>query len=307
VLTPTTMNFSLIFESSGDVIPLKTINNKTADVLCYYVDYLNKQNLNKFALVNSGNKIDQAIKKLHATIGECNEFIYELLDSYIPTYSTEDYLDQQVLNKLHADWVNNQSIQYNIIEKRKKYNNSVQTELIHTMFPDEIPAPLLGTVIEKLGFKNLYNSINLYVHALESLFSKIKFVTADHPWVEFTNPFGSEILTNDIGNFSLSFNHLGRTLYNKFLCFDHNLEFDDENSFDQLLGFVEINLQPPQSIPLSNEYVTWCRAHNKVPSGDNLNIGNIPDLQARLTDYRKIIFQNTLQNNNFSIQLNKGN
>jgi hypothetical protein len=301
------MKFSLAFENSGDVIPLQTINNKTADVLCYYVDHLNEQNLNKFALFNSGNKIDQAIKKLHATIGECNEFIYELLDYYIPTYSAEDYLDQRVLNKLHADWVNSQSIQYNIIEKRKKYNNSVQAELIHTMFPDEIPDPPLATIIDKLGFKNSYNNINLDVHALESLLSKIKFVTADHPWVEFTNPFGSEILTNDIGNFSLSFNHLGRTLYNKFLWFDHSLEFDDENSFDQLLGFVEINLQPPQSIPLSNEYVAWCRTHNKVPSGDNLNIGNITNLQARLTDYRKIIFQNTLQNNIFSIELHKGN
>jgi hypothetical protein len=214
------MKFSLVFESSGDVIPLQTISNKIADVLCYYVDHLNKQNLNKFALVGPSDRIDQTIQKLHSTIDECNKFIYELLDNYIPTYSTEDYLDQKVLNKLHADWVNSQSIQYNIIEKRKKYNNSVQTELIHSMFPDEIPAPPLGTIIEKLGFKNLYNSINLDIHTLESLFLKIKFGTADCPWVEFINPFGSEILTNDIGNFSLSFNHLGRTLYNKFLCFD---------------------------------------------------------------------------------------
>lgn len=301
------MNFSLVFDSSGDFIPLQTISNQTADVLCYYVTCLNEQNSNKFTSLTSGIKIDQAIKKLHTTIGTCNEFIYELLDQHIPTYSIDDYLDQQVLNKIHADWVNSQSTQYNIIEKRKKYNNSVQAELIHAMFPDEIPAPLLGDVLEKLGVQHMYDQINLDVHSVEFACVNIKFCVAEQAWVEFKNPFGSEILTNNIGNFSLSFNHLGRTLYNKFLYFDHNLEFDDENSFDQLLGFVDINLQPVQHIPLSTEYVTWCLAHNKVPSGSHLNIGNIPDLSNRLTDYRKIIYQNTLQNNTFSIQLNKGN
>jgi hypothetical protein len=301
------MNFSLVFDSSGDVIPLQTISDKTADVLCYYVACLNEQNLNKFTLLTAGNKIDQAIKKLHSTIGICNEFIYELLDQHIPTYSIENYLDQQVLNKLHADWVNSQTIQYNIIEKRKKYSNSVQAELIHTMFPDEIPTPPLGDVLEKLGVKNTYSQLNSDIHGVELSCSQVKFCVAEQAWVEFKNPFGSEILTNDIGNFSLSFNHLGRTLYNKFLYFDHNLEFNDENSFNQLLGFVEIKLQPVQHIPLSKEYVDWCQKHNKVPSGDYLNIGNIPDLADRLTDYRKIIYQNTLQSNTFSIQLNKGN
>lgn len=300
------MNFSLVFDSSGDSITFKTISNTTADVLNYYVDNLNQRDLNRFASYGVGVKIEQAVNKLHATIGECNRVVYELLDHAIDTYSTEDYLNQQVLNKLHADWVNSLSKQYNIQEKRKKYK-SAQAEQIHDMFPDEIPSPPIGTIIQKLGIDNLYNRINHDVHNIEFLFSKIKFRTADQPWVEFANPFGSEILTNDIANFALSFNHLGRTLYNKFLYFDHQLEYSDENSFDQLLGFVEINLQPAQTIPLSSEYVTWCQQHGRIPSGDHLNIGNIPDLTDRLADYRKIIFRNTRQNNNFSIQLNKGN
>jgi hypothetical protein len=175
------------------------------------------------------------------------------------------------------------------------------------MFSDDIPSPPVGVVIQKLGMKNFYDNINLDLHELESAVAKNKFCTADQSWIEFENIFGTDILTNNINHFSLSFNHLGRTLYNKFLQFDHDLVFDDENSFDQLLGFVEITLQPAQTIPLSVEYVDWCCAHNKTPSGDKLNIGNIPDLPKRLTDYRKIIFQNTLQNNTFSIQLHKGN
>jgi hypothetical protein len=175
------------------------------------------------------------------------------------------------------------------------------------MFPDEIPEPPVGVIVDKLGFKEQYNSINLDLHRLEFLFSKIKFQVANNKWVEFTNPFSKDLLTNDISNFSLAFNHLGRTLYNKFLYFDHNLDCNDENSFNELLGFVELQLEPAQTIPLSAEYINWCISHNKVPSGHRLPIGNIPNLINHLTEYRKIVFRNTLQNNSFSIQLNKGN
>ena len=130
------MNFSVVFDKTGDSILFKTINTQTADVLCYYVDYLDSKNLNKFSS-NVGIKINQSIKQLHSTITECNTFVYELLDDYIDTYELEEYLNQSVLNKFHADWVKSQSIEYNIIEKRKKYNYSKQSELIFELFPDE--------------------------------------------------------------------------------------------------------------------------------------------------------------------------
>jgi hypothetical protein len=301
------MNFSLVFDSTGDSIPFQTVNNVSADVLCYYVDCLNARNLNKFNSVNStGKSIDLAISKLHSTISECNEFIYELLDGYIETYNTEEYLDQRVLNKLHADWVNSQAVEYNILEKRKHYN-SAQSELIHSFFSDDIPVAPLSSIIDKLNVRDPYNKINSDIHYLETLFKEVKFKVAEQNWIEFKNPFGKEILTNDISNFSLSFNHLGRTLYNKFVYFDNNLEFNDENSYNELLGFVSIKLEQHQTISLSSEYVNWCQHHNRVPSGNYLNIGNIPGLVEKLTDYRTIIFRNTLQNNTFSIQLNKGN
>ena len=91
------MNFSLVFDSTGDSIPFQTVNNVSADVLCYYVDYLNTYSLNKFDNINStGKSIDSAISKLHSAIEECNEFIYELLDRYIETYNFEENLDQRV-------------------------------------------------------------------------------------------------------------------------------------------------------------------------------------------------------------------
>jgi hypothetical protein len=297
------MNFSVVFQNSGDSIPFQTISTTTADVLVYYVENLNNCNSNKFSS-GIGRNIKSTVDKLHSTIVKCNDFVYELVDQYIDTYTEEEYLEQKNLNKLHADWVNFHNISYNILKKKSQYG-SEQSEHIHTMFPDSIPEPPIGTIIDKLGMSNLFGDINLSIHQVEALFRNARFSTAE--WIEMPNIFTKSILSNSICNFSLPFNHLGRSLYDKFLDFDHNLEFDDENSFNELVGLVTITLMPPQTILLSSEYVEWCREHNRVPCGNNLNIGNIPDLNKRLTDYRKIIFRNTLQNNNFSIQLNKGN
>jgi hypothetical protein len=293
------MNFSLVFQNSGDSIPFQTVSSQAAELLTYYVENLNNQNRNKFSS-SAGSEIKNNINKLHSSIVECNKFVYELLDQYIDTYSIEEYLDQQNLNKLHADWVKSKTVVYNILKKQKQYN-SQQSELIHSMFSDDIPETTVGTIISKLGFNKHHNDINLNIHRLESLFNSMMFSVEE--WTSLPNPFSKSLSTNDICNFRLSFNHLGRHLYNKFVFFDHNLEFDDENSYNELLGFVDVKLAVPQTIPLSKEYVAWCNQHNKVPSGENLNIGNIPNLLENLTDYRKIVFRNTLQNNAFTIQL----
>lgn len=302
------MNFSLVFDSTGDSIPFQTISNDTAEVLCYFVENLNNQKLNKFSMSSKkSEKINNAINKLHSSLVECNSYIYELLDQYVTTYTADEYLNQDILNKLHADWVNSQGTQYNIIEKRKKYNYSVQSETIHNMFPDDIPVASVGNILNKLGFRESHDQINLHIHELEDLLVHFRGHIVDVSWFQIDNPFSKNLLTDSRSNFLLPFHHLGRTLYNKFVQYDYNLEYNDENSSNELLGFVQVSLHPAETISLSPEYINWCTTHNKVPSGTNLNIGNIPDLHKKLTTYRTIMFKNTLQNNTFSIQLNKGN
>jgi hypothetical protein len=126
-------------------------------------------------------------------------------------------------------------------------------------------------------------------------------------WVEFKNPYPKSLITNDNCNFKISFNHLGRPLYSKYQNFDTDLEYCDENTFDQLLGFVEIDLVNPQTHAYSPEYIAWCQKHNREPSGSNLNIGNMVDLNNQLAEYRSIVYRNTRNSNKFSIKLNKGN
>jgi chaperonin cofactor prefoldin len=296
------MNFSLIFDNSGDSIDFVSTN---PGLIAYYVDQLNQKKANSFRVQNStwAESVTQDINHLHLVLEEVNTWIEELTDWRYETVGSEDYLNQHNLNKFHAKWVNSQNQIYDIDTKRQQNNFTGNAEHIHDMFPDDERFVMLGNLLTKLNRSQPYDQINHAVHKLESRFNQISFGMSDGSWQEFPNIFDRSVLTNNIANFNLTFHHLGRTLYNKFQTFDLDLEHDDENSFDQLLGFVDLKLLPAQTIPLSCEYQQWCRATNQVACGDNLTLGNIPDLSDRLTEYRQLIYKNLKNNNNFSIHL----
>jgi chaperonin cofactor prefoldin len=296
------MNFSLTFDNSGDSIDFVSTNPGLVE---YYVDQLNQRKANSFRVQNStwADSVTQDINHLHTVLEEVNSWIEELTNWRYDVFELEDYLNQKNLNKLHANWVNSQNQMYDIDVKRQQNNFTGIVEHIHDLFPDDERFVMLGNLLTKLNQSQQYDQINHAVHKLESKFDQINFRMSDGSWQEFSNIFDKSVLTNDVTNFNLTFNHLGRTLYNKFQTFDLNLEHDDENSFDQLLGFVDIRLVPTQTIPLSREYQQWCRSVNRVACGDNLNLGNIPNLSNRLTEYRQLIYKNLKNNNNFSIHL----
>ena len=294
------MSYLLVFKNSGDVITFDPVNQ---EVLDFYIDQLTHQNLNNFSPVNQylGKLILNQVDSIKLSIQQVNKWLFDLADTQFEVYNSEGYLDQRVLNHIHAQWVQIQSMPYDIQKKRKQFNYTGIAEQIHDMFPDDIQMPPMGVVIDKIGKKNIFNSLNVpHVHKIETMFD-IKYQTSTN-WTKIAdNHFSKKILNNNISNLSISFNHLGRTLYNKFINFDHALECNDENSFNELLGYVTLNLRPSETIGYSNEYLTWCKSHNKEPIGDFLNIGNIPNLYENLTKYRIIIFKNLLAGNSFSI------
>jgi hypothetical protein len=297
------MNFSIVFKNTGDLIPF---NSMYPALLEYYVDYLDKNNLNSFTIDgNNGHKIQQAIDNLKNSTIKINHWVDKIIDQSIPVLDDNEYLNQNNLNQLHANWVNSQYMIYDAPQKRSKYPGNKIVEQIHNLLPDDAQFPIVSTVISQLGLLSEYNELNLGIHALESQLSNFNFKIDSHPWVQFNNPFDKSMITNNLANLRLKFNHLGRPLYGKYQTFDIDLQHDDENSFNELLGFVSLHLTPPQTIPLSKEYTDWCNAHNKTPSGAYLNIGNIPDLETRLKDYRLVVFRNLLQYNSFTIHLNK--
>jgi hypothetical protein len=295
------MNFSIVFKNTGDSIPFTSMY---PDVVEYYVNYLDKNNLNSFATDgDKGRIIRLAIDDLKNTTADINQWIDKIIDRFIPVFTDEEYLNQHNLNQMHADWVNSQYMIYNVQQKQNQYPGNTIVEQVHKIFPDDIQFPIVGSVISRLGLSSDYSELNLKIHALESQFNNLNFKIDCHPWVQFDNPFDKNILTNNLANLQLKFHHLGRTLYNKYQTFDTDLQYNDENSYNELLGFVSLNLIPPQTIPLSKEYTDWCITHNKIPSGKYLNIGNIPDLKTHLKDYRLVIFRNLLQYNSFTINL----
>ena len=296
------MKFQIAFDQTGDTIPFISVNDQ---ILEFYVEYLTVQNLNSFELLSPQTAVDisKKIRSLDDSIKKNNSWIEVLLDQTIESVSDTEYLDQHRLNQYHADWVKSQDILYNIDAKRHQYNHTELVEKIHDLFPDDIRHPTIVTVLAHLGYKNMYDKINLDVHDVENSFNLIGYKVKNQNWVEVKNPFLHQGLSHNRANFRFSFHHLGRTLYNKFISQDYVAEHDDENSYNELLGFVDLNLSPPESIEMSPEYITWCNDQNRTPLGQYLNLGNIPDLDKHLTDYRIVIYRNILKNNSFSIQL----
>ena len=296
------MKFSIVFDNSGDSLVFDALSLETYGIIEYYVNQLELNHTNKFNSTQQNihltvSAFDQAINKSNSLIGDFTKMP-------VPIKTFEDYLDQSFLNQAHAEWVQSQDRVYSISERSQSGNESVRLMAghLHEKFSqDQI---YLRDVLDKLELVNMYSNINITLHSLERLLSCIKFKT--DTWIEFDNPFNKSFLTNSICNFRISFNHLGRTLYDKWQNFDTALEYNDENSFDQLLGFVDIGLARPQTIELSPEYTEWCRQKNREPIGEFLNIGNILELDKKLNECRIVLYRNIHSGNSFSIKLNKG-
>jgi hypothetical protein len=294
------MNFCIVFENSGDSIPFTPIN---LDTLEYFLDNINRQNINSFSLPNKIANIKATADKLHSTLLHTNEWIIELIDTKFTTYNSEEYFDPNVLNKIHVDWAKWQQLDCDLKEKRKLKTTSRLIESVHSFFPDSTTLVEVSTIAKHLNLLDQYRSINTLIHQIEFNFlQEIQCGLASGEWICFDNPYPKYQLTNNIANVKLAFNHLGRLLTDKYMNFDMDLEFDDENSFDELVATVSIHLIHPETIPFSKEYTEWCQRHNRTPIGKYLNIGNITDLVTKIKDYRLIIFRNSLKNNNFSIQ-----
>ena len=296
------MEFQIAFDQTGDTIPFISLNDQ---ILEFYVDQLTIQNLNNFELLSplSAADIAQKISALDDSIRKNNKWMEILLDQTVELATDQEYLDQNRLNQYHADWVNSQRMVYDIDSKRRQFNYTGLAEKIHDTFSDDIRYPEISTVLENLDYRNMYDRINFSIHDIEDFFKMIKYKVKDQNWVSIKNPFLHQGLSHPNANFRLSFNHLGRTLYNKFLSRDTDLKYNDENTYNELLGFVDLSLQTPESTEMSSEYIEWCRSQNRVPLGQHLNLGNISDLDKHLTDYRVVIYRNSLKNNSFSIQL----
>lgn len=294
------MQFNLVFANSGDYIVLDSLQD---DVLLYFVDQLNSHGCNSF--VSTGNQTDE-IRARISSLRRAAQLIHlwpeEIRPAWIKSLDRRECLDQDLLNHLHSAWVQSNTQPWDVRQKKAQYGSSI-VDRVFDQLPDDAMIPPFAVVLDKLQLLDLYRQLNVLIHKVESSFDHMRFCQQQQGWIEFDNPFGSSIVSNDIAHVSIAFNHLGRTLYDKWSSFDCELNYPDENTFRELLPFVDVRLVRPQTLGYSSQYLDWCRQHNRQPSGSTVCVGNIPDLASNLTKYREMMLDNLAQGNSFSIQL----
>jgi hypothetical protein len=247
----------LIWKKSGDEIDFSPT---FPDLLIYYVDALNASGANSFRLQSTEFKSDQctALEKSIQAIAKVSHKIPFVIDNW-----DGDIHDQDYLNLLHKQWV-----------------------LTGLKYPT---MPLL---LRKMGqLDEDFRDINNLLHKVEESFV-YDFVNYDCDQYQIDNVFGEKVLGFDQANLSIGFDNLGRSSWSKFCNFDENITDVDTNNFEKLAGLVHFNLKKPISGNPPPEYVTWCHTHGVPVVGKSLSLGNIVDLNSKLTELRKMVVRN---------------
>ena len=94
------------------------------------------------------------------------------------------------------------------------------------------------------------------------------------------------------------FDNLGRSSWEKYRNWDNNITDNDTNNFTMLSGLIELNLEKPIKRDPPKEYVNWCQTYNVPVVGKSISLGNIVDLECRLTDIRKLLVRNNNEQRN---------
>jgi hypothetical protein len=301
------MKFSLVFENTGDSIPFEVVYNH--ELFEFFVQQSINENQNRFSDQQKiAQKVSKGLADLHWALSNTNEVLYDLVGiNFIQSDNLETYLDQSLLNRIHAEWVFSQDHKVQVHQLRFSSNTMIARlgEQLHDQFPDEITETKLAVAMQHLGRIFPYEDVNMAVHRLESIFTSNIEYNAAGKWKVFDNPFRktSMVSNQDRMNFSFGYTYVGRQLYNKFEYFDMNLDCEDHYNYETLEYSFNLSLQQPETVAFSPEFLAWCARHDRRPMADQVPIANVIDLDKHLTQYRKILYNNSQTNNSASIIL----
>jgi len=303
------MNFSLVFDNSGDEIPFEVKHNP--DLMAWFIDKANQENCNEFFNRDLLDKdLEQRVHELHWALSKTNEIYWLLSGENFPQQDDlQEYLDQRLLNRQHALWVKSQSNIIDIDEMRFSSDSrrgGIGWKL-HEIYPDDIRQIHMAQAMEKLGYIFPYEEVNMTVHRLEQVFIRDREYSAKNKWSGhgFDNPFLDTMTSNmDRVNFSFGYTYVGRQIYDKWQFWDTDLEFDDHYNYEKLEWSFQINLDRPQTIPWSPEFLSWTQQRQVKPVATQIPIANVIDLEKNLTHYRKILYNNARQQNAARLFLN---
>jgi len=300
------MRFNLVYENSGDTIEFETKYN--SELINWFINQANQNSYNSFSESNTvAKQIDKRITHCHWSLSKTNEVLYNLIGVSFPENTNIlDYLNQDFLNTQHKNWVFSQ-INTVDIDKLRFSKNKSQAELgwkLHDIYPDEIRHPKIAEVLRHLGFIYAYEEVNMSVHNLESLFARNIEFKSDAKWDIIDNPFKENFTSNnDIVNFSFGYTYVGRQYYDKWHNWDTNLVNNDHYNYETLEWAFQINLDRPQTIPYSTEFLQWCKDKNVPPITEQIPIANIVNLEDNLHNYRRMLYTNSKENNQCFLEI----
>ncbi len=273
----------LVFENTGDELLFDAVNHEVLELFgdCKFV---------------SNNQYN-AVADLWQQINYCADIINKFLESseIRLEFPKLHSLSQRNLNSMHAVWANIYNYHMFKILDHKSFID---------FFEDESEEKSLSEITSRISdpqIKHSFENYNHLIHKIETQFGTNKtFSTKDRIW--FDTPNMKYNTSNNIANLSIPSSFIGRTLENKFRYFDNDLEFSDENNWDQTPQQLSINFGKSRTIPYSKEYIDWCKRLQREPLGHYLNVGNFVNIDENLTTYRTIMYNNTQAENSFSIR-----
>lgn len=300
------MKFDLVFDNTNDCIPFEVKYNH--ELFEWFVDQANQTDNNSFGelgIIYSNS--NQLLNQLNWALSKTNEVLWPLHDSTFPQSDVlTDYLDQHFLNRQHELWVDSQ---YRVIDiDQLRYSQHIDKNKIgnklHELYPDNIRQVKLAEAMTKLGYIHAYEEVNMTVHRLENFFANNIEFRADRKWDVFENPFVESMESNNsVVNFSFGYTYVGRQYYNKWKYFDTELHCRDHYNYETLEWAFQINLDRPETVAYSPEFVEWCQRHNAPAMTTQLPIANAVDLDKNLHYYRNILYKNSQQNNRASLKI----
>jgi hypothetical protein len=303
------MKFSITFENSGDTIPFEVVHNH--DLISWFIAKADRDKCNSF--FNNDNldrNIDQRLNEINHALSKTNEVYWLLADANFPqSNNLLDYLDQKFLNCQHDLWVKSQYRLVDIDALRRSVHLQ-KAELgsrLHDLYPDDLRHPDMASVMEKLGYLYHYEEVNMTVHRLEQIFARDREWSAQNKWAGrgFDNPFTDSMISNlDRVNFSFGYTYVGRQYYNKWQYWDSQLEFTDHYNYDKLEWSFQLNLDRPETRSWSPEFLAWTRQMKVKPIAAQLPIANVIGLEENLAHYRRILYNNSKQNNAAKLTIN---
>lgn len=300
------MKFNLIFDNTNDIIPFEVTHNH--NLFEWFVDRANQTENNSFGeegVVYSN--CDRLLTQLHWSLSKTNEVLWSLYNSTFPQSTLlTDYLDQKFLNRQHELWVKSQYHNIDIDQLRVDHHidRNRLGNLLHELYPDNVRVIKLAEAMIKLGYIYPYEEVNLTVHRLESFFASDIEFKADSKWEVVKNPFIESVESNnDVVNFRFGYTYVGRQYYNKWKYFDTNLDCLDHYNYETLEWAFQLNLDRPETIQYSPEFLQWCKQHNVPAMTTQLPIANVIDLDKNLHYYRTVLYKNSQQKNKAKLKI----